>query len=203
VTALSAPDTVLLLLQTGLFDRALSLTLSFGLEVSVVIGALVDRCMSLQHTAPGTVPPLLLDEESQDSAQRALPLSGSGYTPTASHVSSITGVSERGVVSESQRAWAVLRGYLSRFDGVHTNYSLRVLVAERILAFEERVTLPTWLLTTLMQVGCGCDCVYGCDFCRSYLVICVCAGYWAQRQRRFRTHKQHQSTAHSASAHAL
>jgi hypothetical protein len=142
VTQLSPKETVLLLLQAGLMDLALSIVLQFDLDVALVIDGLVDKCLALQLSEdPDSVSLVLDDRPPQRGGDAAL---GSGPGVSA-------GAPCAAVATRASAAWDVLRRWLIRFDGPSTNYALRLSVMQRLLSSHARTAVPPWLLTLITR----------------------------------------------------
>ncbi|KAK5615712.1 hypothetical protein CRENBAI_023015 [Crenichthys baileyi] len=117
--SVSAPELVLLLAQTGLFDSALSLSRIFKLDLSPVFDTLTFKCIQLQSGG----------EEHQSEA----------WSWLAANQLSVVNTKESSATDE---AWRLLASYLDRYpstNGQHHHHVIHKLLSHGI-------PLPDWLL---------------------------------------------------------
>uniref|UniRef100_A0A3B3XRY5 Nucleoporin 160 n=1 Tax=Poecilia mexicana TaxID=48701 RepID=A0A3B3XRY5_9TELE len=115
----SAPELVLLLVQTGLFDSALSLSRIFKLDLSPIFDALTFKCIQLQTGG----------EEPQSEAWGWL----------AANQLSVVNTKESSATDE---AWRLLASYLDRYPSTNGQHHRHVI--HKLLS--HGVPLPDWLL---------------------------------------------------------
>ena len=116
---LGAADTVSVLVNAGLIDVALSLSLLFSLSLEPVFDGLTDKCIRLS----------------------------AGEDPTSVHLYCEEFIAGNHTnASASEEAWLFLRSLLIRHDNHTTNFSLTTRVAQRILSQSPHSELPLWLV---------------------------------------------------------
>ncbi|XP_069028887.1 nuclear pore complex protein Nup160 [Embiotoca jacksoni] len=121
----SAVELVVLLVQTGLFDSALTLCETFRLNLTPVFEGLTFKCIKLQ----------LGGEESQNEA----------WTWLAANQLSVVNTKESSATDE---AWRLLASYLDRYpstNGQHHRYVIQKLLSHG-------VPLPDWLVKSYKRV---------------------------------------------------
>ncbi|XP_017292270.1 nuclear pore complex protein Nup160 [Kryptolebias marmoratus] len=121
----SAPELVLLLVQTGLFDSALALSRTFKLDLSPVFDALTFKCIQLQFGG----------EESQNE----------GWSWLAANQLSVVNTKESSATDE---AWRLLASYLDRYPSTNGQHHRHVI--HKLLL--HGVPLPDWLLQSYKRV---------------------------------------------------
>ncbi|XP_042267285.1 nuclear pore complex protein Nup160 isoform X1 [Thunnus maccoyii] len=122
----SVVEMVALLVQTGLFDCALSLCQSFKLALTSVFEGLAFKCIKLQSGG----------EESQNEAWSWL---------AANQLSSVVNTKESSATDE---AWRLLASYLERYPS--TNGQHHRCVISKLMS--HGVPLPDWLVTSYKGV---------------------------------------------------
>uniref|UniRef100_A0A3B5R5G7 Nucleoporin 160 n=1 Tax=Xiphophorus maculatus TaxID=8083 RepID=A0A3B5R5G7_XIPMA len=115
----SAVELVLLLVQTGLFDSALSLSRIFKLDLSPIFDALAFKCIQLQSGG----------EEPQSEA----------WSWLAANQLSVVNTKESSATDE---AWRLLASYLDRYPSTNGQHHRHVI--HKLLS--HGVPLPDWLL---------------------------------------------------------
>nr|XP_015820477.2 nuclear pore complex protein Nup160 [Nothobranchius furzeri] len=123
--SVSAPELVLLLAQTGLFDSALSLSQIFKLDLSPIFDALTFKCIQLQSGG----------EESQNEA----------WSWLAANQLSVVTTKESSATDE---AWRLLASYLDRYPSTNGQYHRHVI--HKLL--QHGVPLPDWLLQSYKRM---------------------------------------------------
>ncbi|XP_056272077.1 nuclear pore complex protein Nup160 [Pseudoliparis swirei] len=122
----SAVEMVALLVQSGLFDSALSVCLTFSLNLTSVFEGLTFKCIKLQFGG----------EESQNEAWSWL---------AANQRSSVVNTKESSATDE---AWQLLASYLDRYpstNGQHHRWVINKLLSHG-------VPLPDWLVKSYKEV---------------------------------------------------
>ncbi|TMS01076.1 nuclear pore complex protein Nup160 [Larimichthys crocea] len=122
----SSSEIVSLLVQSGLFDSALSICLTFRLNLSPVFEGLTFKCIKLQFGG----------EESQNEAWSWL---------AANQLSSVVNTKESSATDE---AWRLLASYLDRYPSANGQYHRCVI--NKLLS--HGVPLPDWLVKSYKTV---------------------------------------------------
>ncbi|TKS72896.1 Nuclear pore complex protein [Collichthys lucidus] len=122
----SSSEIVSLLVQSGLFDSALSVSLTFRLNLSPVFEGLTFKCIKLQFGG----------EESQNEAWSWL---------AANQLSSVVNTKESSATDE---AWRLLASYLDRYPSANGQYHRCVI--NKLLS--HGVPLPDWLVKSYKAV---------------------------------------------------
>ncbi|CAN9498665.1 unnamed protein product [Ophioblennius macclurei] len=121
----SAEELQSLLVQTGLFDSALSLSRTFGLSLTPVFEGLTFKCIQLQFGG----------EESQNEA----------WSWLAANQLTVVNTKESSAADE---AWRLLASYLSRFPATSGQHHRHVI--SKLLS--HGVPLPDWLVASYKRV---------------------------------------------------
>uniref|UniRef100_A0A8C3AX98 Nucleoporin 160 n=1 Tax=Cyclopterus lumpus TaxID=8103 RepID=A0A8C3AX98_CYCLU len=122
----SAVEMVALLVQTGLFDSALSICQTFKLNLTSVFEGLTFKCIKLQFRG----------EESQNEAWSWL---------AANQLSSVVNTKESSATDE---AWQLLASYLDRYPSANGQHHRCVI--NKLLS--HGVPLPDWLIKSYKEV---------------------------------------------------
>jgi hypothetical protein len=152
---LGPAETVSLLLEEGMVELAMTVALHFSPEdLGGVFASLTDKCLRLQLQGAQA------DEEAEDPANDVQLL----IDPPRVMASGTKIIIPRTAVGRADQAWALLATYLAKFDTADSNYRYRAAVAEAILAFDDRLDLPHWLIelfkgevTLPLPVACALD----------------------------------------------
>ncbi|KAJ1678195.1 hypothetical protein EV182_004582 [Spiromyces aspiralis] len=132
---LDAEDAVILFVKAGMYDQAMSVSKTFGLDLDVVFQNLTRKCLSLAAQASEGRGELGLSGEEDDDAfwENEDVLEATG--------------------SPSEKAWCLLHSYLKRAEDPQAGGQLRYhyLVAETILKSETDFPLPPWLSAVLLK----------------------------------------------------
>uniref|UniRef100_A0A1A7YTS7 Nucleoporin 160kDa n=1 Tax=Iconisemion striatum TaxID=60296 RepID=A0A1A7YTS7_9TELE len=123
--SVAAPELVLLLVQTGLFDSAHSLSQIFKLDLSPIFDALTFKCIQLQSGG----------EESQNEA----------WSWLANNQLSVVNTKESSATDE---AWRLLASYLNKYPSANGQYHRHVI--HKLL--QHGVPLPDWLLQSYKRM---------------------------------------------------
>ncbi|XP_037539262.1 nuclear pore complex protein Nup160 [Nematolebias whitei] len=121
----SAPELVLLLAQTGLFDTALSLSRTFKLDLSPIFEALTFKCIQLQFGG----------EESQNEA----------WSWLAANQLAVINTKE---TSATDEAWRLLASYLDSYPSTNGQHHRHVI--HKLLS--HGVPLPDWLVQSYKRL---------------------------------------------------
>ncbi|KAK9516046.1 hypothetical protein VZT92_024008 [Zoarces viviparus] len=122
----SAVEMVALLVQTGLFDSALSVCQTFKLNLTSVFEGITFKCIKLQFGG----------EESQNEAWRWL---------AANQLSSVVNTKESSATDE---AWQLLSSYLDRYPSANGQHHRCVI--NKLLS--HGIPLPDWLIKSYKEV---------------------------------------------------
>ncbi|KAL6106123.1 nup160 [Pungitius sinensis] len=122
----SAEEMVTLLVQTGLFDSALSICQTFKLNLTSVFEGLTFKCIKLQFGG----------EETQNEAWSWL---------AANQLSSVVNTKESSATDE---AWQLLASYLDRYPSANARHHRCVI--SKLLS--HGVPLPDWLIKSYKEV---------------------------------------------------
>ncbi|KAM8892398.1 nuclear pore complex protein Nup160 isoform 1-T1 [Spinachia spinachia] len=126
----SAEEMVTLLVQTGLFDLALSICQTFKLNLTSVFEGLTFKCIKLQFGG----------EEAQNEAWSWL---------AANQLSSVVNTKESSATDE---AWQLLASYLDRYPSANARHHRCVI--SKLLS--HGVPLPDWLIKSYKEVDAAC-----------------------------------------------